>query len=67
MNKKASLVLEDGSTYEGYTFGAQVEASGEVVFNTSMAGYQEELTDPSYAGQILVATYPLICTYLRDF
>jgi carbamoyl-phosphate synthase small subunit len=57
------LVLADGSTYEGYNFGAQVDAIGEAVFNTSMAGYQEMLTDPSYAGQILIPTYPLIGNY----
>jgi carbamoyl-phosphate synthase small subunit len=63
MSKKAILVLEDGSSYEGYTFGAGAFAYGEVVFNTSMTGYQEMLTDPSYAGQILVLTYPLIGNY----
>ncbi len=63
MDKKAILVLEDGSTYEGYTFGAEADACGEVVFNTSMTGYQEMLTDPSYAGQIVVPTYPLIGNY----
>ena len=63
MSKKAILVLEDGSVYEGYTFGAEVDAYGEVVFNTSMMGYQEMLTDPSYAGQIVVPTYPLIGNY----
>ncbi len=63
MNRKAILVLEDGSSYEGYTFGADAFSYGEVVFNTSMTGYQEMLTDPSYAGQILVLTYPLIGNY----
>ena len=63
MAKKAILVLEDGSVYEGYSFGAEVSAYGEVVFNTSMVGYQEMLTDPSYAGQIVVPTYPLIGNY----
>ncbi len=63
MTKKAILVLEDGSVYEGYTFGAEVSTYGEVVFNTSMIGYQEMLTDPSYAGQIVVPTYPLIGNY----
>ncbi len=57
------MVLEDGSIYEGYTFGAEASAYGEVVFNTSMIGYQEMLTDPSYAGQIVVPTYPLIGNY----
>jgi len=63
MTKRAILVLEDGSVYEGYSFGAEVSAYGEVVFNTSMTGYQEMLTDPSYAGQIVVPTYPLIGNY----
>ncbi len=63
MAKIAILVLEDGSVYEGYTFGAGADAYGEAVFNTSMAGYQEMLTDPSYAGQIVVPTYPLIGNY----
>ena len=49
--------------YEGLSFGAGVDAYGEVVFNTSMIGYQEMLTDPSYAGQIVVPTYPLIGNY----
>jgi len=57
------LVLEDGSVYEGRRLGAAGEAVGEVVFNTSMTGYQEMLTDPSYGGQILVPTYPLIGNY----
>ncbi len=63
MTQKATLVLADGSVYEGYAFGAEAGASGEVVFNTSMMGYQEMLTDPSYAGQIVVPTYPLIGNY----
>ena len=63
MTKKALLVLEDGSSYEGYTFGAESRGDGEVVFNTSMTGYQEILTDPSYAGQIVVPTYPMIGNY----
>jgi carbamoyl-phosphate synthase small subunit len=63
VDKKAFLVLEDGSIYEGYSFGTATSAYGEVVFNTSMVGYQEMLTDPSYAGQILVPTYPLIGNY----
>ena len=57
------LVLEDGSVYPGVRLGALAEATGEVVFNTSMTGYQEMLTDPSYGGQILVPTYPLIGNY----
>ena len=66
----AHLVLEDGSVYPGRAFGAAGDAFGEVVFNTSMTGYQEMLTDPSYAGQIVVPTYPLIGNYginERDF
>ncbi|MAH39264.1 MAG: carbamoyl phosphate synthase small subunit [Dehalococcoidales bacterium] len=63
MVKKTTLVLEDGSAYEGYSFGAEADTYGEVVFNTSMIGYQEMLTDPSYAGQIVVPTYPLIGNY----
>jgi len=63
LDKRAILVLEDGSVYEGYSFGAKADTYGEVVFNTSMVGYQEMLTDPSYAGQIVVPTYPLIGNY----
>jgi carbamoyl-phosphate synthase small subunit len=63
MSKKAFLVLEDGSVHEGNAFGTEVDTFGEVVFCTSMVGYQEMLTDPSYAGQILVPTYPLIGNY----
>jgi len=63
MTDRAILVLQDGSIYEGFSFGSQSDACGEVVFNTSMVGYQEMLTDPSYAGQIVVHTYPLIGNY----
>jgi len=63
MEKRAILVLEDGSVYEGYSFGSSDDGVGEVVFNTSMTGYQEILTDPSYAGQIVIPTYPLIGNY----
>jgi len=63
MTREATLVLEDGSVYHGYSFGAEDSAHGEVVFNTSMVGYQEMITDPSYAGQIVVPTYPLIGNY----
>ncbi len=59
----ASLKLEDGTEYFGKSFGAEVNSSGEVVFNTGMAGYPESLTDPSYFGQILVLTYPIIGNY----
>lgn len=60
---KAILALEDGSVFEGRAAGAAGETSGELVFNTSMTGYQEVLTDPSYAGQIVTMTYPLIGNY----
>jgi carbamoyl-phosphate synthase small subunit len=60
---KAILVLEDGRTFNGASFGAEGETFGEMVFNTSMSGYQEILTDPSYAGQIVCMTYPLIGNY----
>ncbi|MSQ40164.1 MAG: carbamoyl-phosphate synthase small subunit [Dehalococcoidia bacterium] len=63
MGKPAYLALEDGTVYQGEAFGAEASAVGEVVFNTSMTGYQEMLTDPSYAGQIVVPTYPLIGNY----
>jgi len=63
VTNKAILLLEDGSVYEGNSFGAEVTNYGEVIFNTSMTGYQELLTDPSYAGQILVFTYPLMGNY----
>jgi carbamoyl-phosphate synthase small subunit len=60
---QAKLALEDGTVYTGYGFGATGETFGEVVFNTSMTGYQEVLTDPSYTGQIVTMTYPLIGNY----
>jgi carbamoyl-phosphate synthase small subunit len=60
---RANLVLEDGSVFEGVAFGFPAAVSGEVVFNTGMVGYPETLTDPSYRGQILVLTYPLIGNY----
>ncbi len=63
MTRRAFLVLEDGTVYEGDAFGADSTTLGEVVFDTAMAGYQEMLTDPSFAGQILVLTYPLIGNY----
>lgn len=61
--KKIKLVLEDKSEFEGYSFGYGRSTNGEVVFNTGMVGYEESLTDPSYYGQILVLTYPLIGNY----
>jgi carbamoyl-phosphate synthase small subunit len=63
MEIKAILVLEDGRIFEGTSFGVPGERYGEVVFNTGMTGYQEVLTDPSYEGQIVVMTYPLIGNY----
>ena len=62
-SKTAILVLEDGRVFRGKSFGADGETFGEMVFNTSMSGYQEILTDPSYAGQIVAMTYPLIGNY----
>lgn len=59
----ALLALEDGTVFEGQSFGARTESYGEVVFNTSITGYQEIFTDPSYAGQIVVLTYPQIGNY----
>jgi len=61
--KRAVLVLKDGTVIQGQGFGANAERMGELVFNTSMTGYQEALTDPSYTGQILLMTYPLIGNY----
>ena len=63
MTVLAKLALEDGAVYTGRAFGAAGETAGEVVFNTSMTGYQEVLTDPSYKGQIVTMTYPLIGNY----
>ena len=60
---KAILFLEDGRSFTGESFGAQGEAIGEVVFNTSLTGYQEVLTDPSYKGQMVTMTYPHIGNY----
>ena len=64
MNEKTrKIVLEDGSEYEGYAFGAEAERVLEIVFNTSMVGYQEIVSDPSYTDQAVVMTYPLIGNY----
>ena len=63
MMKEARLILEDGTVFCGWSFGYETDATGEVVFNTAMTGYPESLTDPSYAGQILVETFPLIGNY----
>ena len=61
--KRATLILEDGTRFEGKSFGYEAAAAGEVVFNTAMTGYPESLTDPSYEGQILVTTFPLLGNY----
>jgi carbamoyl-phosphate synthase small subunit len=63
MSQKAILALEDGTVFKGESFGANGERFGELVFNTSMTGYQEVITDPSYKGQIVAMTYPLIGNY----
>ncbi|MDD4257097.1 MAG: glutamine-hydrolyzing carbamoyl-phosphate synthase small subunit [Bacteroidales bacterium] len=63
MTIKARIILEDGTVFEGKSFGYEKSVAGEVVFNTAMMGYPESLTDPSYAGQILVMTYPLVGNY----
>ena len=63
MKQEARLILDDGTEFCGWSFGYEANAVGEVVFNTAMTGYPESLTDPSYAGQILVTTYPLIGNY----
>ena len=59
----AILALEDGTVFHGRSFGAPVERSGEVVFNTALTGYQEVFTDPSYSGQIVILTNPQIGNY----
>lgn len=61
--KKVTLILQDGTTFSGFSFGYEGPACGEVVFNTAMSGYPESLTDPSYAGQLMVLTYPLVGNY----
>ena len=61
--REAKLILDNGEEFKGWSFGAETNTAGEVVFNTAMTGYPESLTDPSYAGQILVTTYPLIGNY----
>ena len=63
MMKDVRLVLQDGTTFHGKSFGYDAPVAGEVVFNTAMMGYPESLTDPSYAGQIMVLTYPLVGNY----
>lgn len=61
--RAARLILEDGTEFRGFSFGHEAPVSGEVVFNTAMTGYPESLTDPSYEGQILVTTYPILGNY----
>lgn len=61
--KTATLILDDGSVFTGFSFGYEKPVSGEVVFNTAMTGYPESLTDPSYAGQLMVLTFPLVGNY----
>jgi carbamoyl-phosphate synthase/aspartate carbamoyltransferase len=61
--KKAVLELEDGNVYQGYSFGVEKSVAGELVFQTGMVGYPESVTDPSYQGQILVITFPLVGNY----
>lgn len=63
LDKPVQLILDDGTVFEGKSFGSENPNAGEVVFNTAMVGYPESLTDPSYLGQILVVTYPLIGNY----
>ncbi len=63
MGSKSFLILEDGTEFEGIPFGYETDRMGEIVFNTSMSGYQEVLTDPSYSGQIITMTYPMIGNY----
>jgi len=62
-DKTALLILDDGSVFKGFSFGYESPVTGEVVFNTAMTGYPESLTDPSYAGQMIVLTYPLVGNY----
>ncbi len=62
-NRTATLMLDDGTVFRGYSFGYERPVAGEVVFNTAMTGYPESLTDPSYAGQLMVLTYPLVGNY----
>ena len=63
MSRKAYLILENGTVFEGKSFGAEKETMGELVFTTAMTGYLETLTDPSYYGQVVIQTFPLIGNY----
>lgn len=62
-DRMITLELKDGTTLQGYSFGAETTAAGELVFQTGMVGYPESITDPSYEGQILVITFPLVGNY----
>ena len=62
--RNVTLVLSDGTKFHGKSFGYDAPVAGEVVFNTAMVGYPESLTDPSYAGQLLTMTFPLVGNYL---
>ena len=61
--RNVTLILDDGSRFPGKSFGYEKPVAGEVVFNTAMTGYPESLTDPSYAGQLMTLTYPLVGNY----
>ena len=61
--RDVTLVLSDGTKFKGKSFGSEKPVAGEVVFNTAMMGYPESLTDPSYAGQLMTLTYPLVGNY----
>lgn len=61
--RNVTLILDDGSRFSGQSFGYEKPVAGEVVFNTAMTGYPESLTDPSYAGQLMTLTYPLVGNY----
>ena len=61
--RNVTLILDDGSRFHGKSFGFEKPVAGEVVFNTAMTGYPESLTDPSYAGQLMTLTYPLVGNY----
>ena len=61
--RNVTLVLDDGTKFHGQSFGYETPVAGEVVFNTAMTGYPESLTDPSYAGQLMTLTYPLVGNY----
>ena len=61
--RNVTLILDDGSRFSGKSFGYEKPVAGEVVFNTAMTGYPESLTDPSYAGQLMTLTYPLVGNY----